>query len=110
VSLTGEFDLDQVSKILSDKTVSGDKQADAKQFDAIKKDLQLKVSPNPVSDVFYLDTNDAVTLNFYDFSGKLVKSGTNSASGISVAGLPKGTYLLEMTSGDKKQTEKLIVK
>jgi hypothetical protein len=110
VSLTGNFDMDRISEILSDKSVTGDKTADAAQFDAIKKQLQLKVSPNPASDVFYLDTDQPVRINLFDATGKIVKSETYTASGVNVAGLPKGIYLLEMTSADKKQTEKLIVK
>jgi hypothetical protein len=110
VLVTGNFDLDRISEILDNRTVTGDKEADDKQFTDLKNALQMKVSPNPATEVFYINTDEAAEVKMYDLSGRLVKQKTYTKAGISVSDLSPATYVVEITTGDKRQTERIIVK
>ena len=110
VWVKGNFDLDQLSEMLTSKSVSGDAQKDEAKLESIKEEMQLKIQPNPTSDVFYLNTSEPSEVTLYDLSGRKVKTEAYTPAGISVVGLKPETYLVEVRSGDKKQTQKLIVK
>jgi hypothetical protein len=76
----------------------------------IKNALELKVSPNPASGKFFINTDKAVDVKMYDLSGRLVKEQTYSSEGISVSDLSPATYIVEITSGDMRQTQKILIK
>ncbi len=110
ISVTGNFNLDQISEMLESKTVTGDKKADEDKFTELKNALKLKVYPNPASDVFYIDTDQPSQVKLYDLSGRLVKELSYTKSGIPVSGLAPATYVVEITTGDKRQTERIVIK
>lgn len=110
VLVNGTFNMDDFSEMLSDKSVTGSKQTDEAKLIEIKDALELKVSPNPATGTFYLNTDKAVGVKIYDLSGRLVKEQTYSSAGVSTAGLTPATYVVEITSGDLKQTQKVIIK
>lgn len=81
--------------------------------------LTLKIYPNPTKDygtlVFDLEGNNSnVKIDFYNISGRLVKSIKASAStgkneiGFSTSGMPQGTYIVRLKSGDFVQSTKFI--
>lgn len=110
VSVKGNFDLDQLAEMLNSKSVSGDAKKDEAKLESIKEEMELKIQPNPTSDIFYLNTSEPSEVTLYDLSGRKVKNEVYTPAGISVAGLKPETYLVEVRSGDKKQTQKIIVK
>lgn len=110
VLVTGNFNMDDFSEMLSGKTVTGDKKTDDAKLAEIKNALELKVSPNPANGVFYINTDKAAEVKLYDLSGRMVKQQTYTAAGISVTDLAPATYIVEITSGDRKQTQKIIIK
>lgn len=110
LSIKGNFDLEKLAEMIETKSVSGNPKADEKQLESIKDELQLKVHPNPTGDVFFINTDKPSQVKLYDLTGRLVKTENYSASGISVEGLKPETYVVEITTGDKKQTQKIVVK
>lgn len=76
-------------------------------------DNSISIYPNPTSDLLYFSspTGNAVEKAvLYDISGRVVKEfSTVSNSKISVAGLAKGVYVMQMFSGSATQTAKVVV-
>ncbi len=72
---------------------------------------QLEVYPNPVSDVLYLKNLPSETAYYSIFNvlGQEVTSGTTNGN-ISVAGLQKGVYFLQVKSEGILETTKFVVK
>lgn len=76
----------------------------------ISKQIQFSLYPNPVSsDVVYVSgvagTKKAV---LHDLMGRVVLKA-KIKNQLNIAGVKKGVYLLELSSGNKKATKKLIV-
>lgn len=72
----------------------------------------IKVYPNPVSDVLYFDTksnNYVQKVTIFDFLGRKVTDQTNITDAISVSHLQKGSYLIKIVTDKGVQTEKIIV-
>jgi hypothetical protein len=106
ISIVGNFDLEKLSEIMQSKE---EPKVDAK-MEQVASDFIIKVQPNPVSDAFYLNTDEPAQVTLYDLSGRVVKKETYSPAGISVVGLKPETYIAEIIIGDRKQTQKIIVK
>ena len=71
----------------------------------------LEVYPNPVSDLLYLKELPCETVDYaiFDVSGRMVAVG-NSNGSISVSGLEKGLYLLQIKGEKQSATAKFVVK
>ena len=71
----------------------------------------LEVYPNPVSDLLYLKELPSETVEYaiFDVSGRMVSAGTSNGT-ISVAGLEKGIYLLQIKGEKLLKTAKFMVK
>jgi hypothetical protein len=73
----------------------------------------ISIYPNPTSDMLYFSTTNGTAVEkatLYDISGRVVKEfSTVSNSQISVAGLTKGVYVIQMVSGSASQTAKVVV-
>ena len=71
----------------------------------------LEVYPNPVSDLLYLKNLPSETVDYaiFDVSGRMVTAGTSNGT-ISVAGLEKGLYLLQIKGEKQSATAKFVVK
>ena len=71
----------------------------------------LEVYPNPVSDLLYLKELPCETVDYaiFDVSGRMVSAGTSNGS-ISVAGLEKGLYVLQIKGEKQVSTAKFVVK
>ena len=110
VLVTGNFNLEDFSDMISDKTLTGDKKTDDKKFAEIKDALELKVSPNPATGTFYINTDKDVEVRMYDLSGRMVRQQTYTNAGIEVSDLAPATYVVEITSGDMRQTQKILIK
>ena len=110
ILVTGNFNLDDFSDMISDKTLTGDKKTDDKKFADIKDALELKVSPNPATGTFYINTDKVVDVKMYDLSGRMVRQQTYTNAGIEVSDLAPATYVVEITSGDMRQTQKILIK
>lgn len=72
---------------------------------------QLEVYPNPVSDVLYLKNlpSETVQYSIFNVLGQEVTTGSSSGS-ISVAGLKKGVYFLQIKGEGLLETAKFVVK
>ena len=62
---------------------------------------QIKISPNPVSDFLAIETDisDIEKIQIFDVNGQLVK--TTSKLNIDISDLKKGSYIVEIQSGEK---------
>lgn len=71
----------------------------------------LEVYPNPVSDLLYLKELPSETVEYaiFDVSGRMVSAGTSDGS-ISVSGLEKGLYVLQIKGEKQVSTAKFVVK
>lgn len=74
---------------------------------------QLKFYPNPVKDVLFVQLPAATqkaTINILSIDGKLMQriSSTQLTTRISIAALPKGTYLLQVVNGSNTTSQKFI--
>jgi hypothetical protein len=110
VIVKGLFDLDELTE-LTDKVLpkATDSKIDAKLSD-VKDALVLKVSPNPASGVFYVNATAPAEVKLYDASGRLVKSQQYTSEGVSTTGIAPGTYVVEITTEGRRQTERIIIK
>ncbi len=75
---------------------------------------KVAVYPNPVSDVFNIklaDSFNAATakITITDITGKTVKTFATEET-YNIADLPKGVYIIKVTDGENKYTQKLIKK
>ena len=72
---------------------------------------QLEVYPNPVSDVLYLKNlpSETVQYSIFNVLGQEVTAGSTNGS-ISVAGLKKGVYFLQIKGEGLLETAKFVVK
>jgi hypothetical protein len=71
----------------------------------------LEVYPNPVSDLLHIKELPCEVVDYaiFDVSGRMVAAGTSNGS-ISVAGLQKGIYLLQIKGEKLLKTAKFMVK
>ena len=72
---------------------------------------QLEVYPNPASDMLYLKNlpSETVQYSIFNVLGQEVTAGSTNGS-ISVAGLKKGVYFLQIKGENYHKTVKFIVK
>ena len=75
------------------------------------KQQPLEVYPNPVSDVLYMKNLpcEMVEYSIFNLMGQEVSSGSSSGT-ISVAGLEKGIYFLQVKGEGICETAKFVVK
>ena len=71
----------------------------------------LEVYPNPVSDVLYIKNLPCETVNYsvFDVLGQKVSAGSSNGT-VSVEGLEKGFYVLQVKGDEFLETAKFIVK
>jgi len=110
VIVKGLFDLDELSE-LTEKVLpkATDSKVEAKLSD-VTDALVLKVSPNPASGVFYINAKTPTEVKLYDATGRLVKSQTYTSEGVSTSGITPGTYVVEINTDGRRQTQQLIIK
>ncbi|MFR9164980.1 MAG: choice-of-anchor J domain-containing protein [Dysgonomonas sp.] len=72
-------------------------------------DNAIKVYPNPVTSVLYIDAEQVGKVSLTDIAGKEVFAGENTTE-INVANLPSGIYLLKVYSDNNIYTTKVIKK
>lgn len=71
----------------------------------------LKLYPNPVKDILYIETTGEVTaLRIYNAAGTLVKSFTAIDGSVDVSNLPVGVYLINVETATNSYTSKLVKK
>ena len=71
-----------------------------------------KIHPNPASDNFSIitpNTNTIDQVNIYNINGALIKKMNSDFEKINISNLNQGIYLVEIISGYKKVTKRLIV-
>ncbi len=79
-------------------------------------DINISISPNPVSDLLILDLSNMrdkyISVNIFDVQGKLVKSigrvEVSPKSRIEIADLPKGNYVLKISTSAGITSKKFI--
>ncbi len=81
------------------------------EFGSNIADNTICVYPNPVTDILYLDSPEAILdVCIYSITGKMVLQQTNIGSSVNVNHLPSGTYILKLQRGDESYTHKIIKK
>ncbi|PJJ64681.1 T9SS type A sorting domain-containing protein [Chryseobacterium geocarposphaerae] len=78
-----------------------------------KKPLELKISPNPASDILNISSKEEITdIRIHDISGKLMKiENKSSKNQISIQHLKSGTYFITVQYSDgTNNTSKFIKK
>ena len=68
--------------------------------------------PNPTNGEYvYFSATDTATINIYTVLGKLVSTSvvTKNNNAIHISNLPKGIYLVKISSEKKYSTKKLII-
>ena len=69
----------------------------------------VKMYPNPATNVFYINTNESTEVTLYDTAGRIVIQTTYNNTGISVADLIAGIYIVEITTNRGRSVQRLIV-
>jgi len=71
----------------------------------------IKVYPNPVSDILYFESDNSIIekIVLFDISGRKILE-QNKVNNISVSHLQKGSYILKLYTDKGIQAEKIIVK
>ncbi|MBL7885834.1 MAG: T9SS type A sorting domain-containing protein [Flavobacterium sp.] len=75
--------------------------------DEIAFDSNIQVIPNPSNGVFQIEGVEFETAKVYNLTGQLLYETTQSI--LNVEHLAKGTYLLEISNGEHKKVEKIII-
>jgi hypothetical protein len=74
---------------------------------------KFSVFPNPTADVINVvgfNETQSMAFELYTIEGKRIKSGMLQDAQVRLSELPKGLYLLQLTSGGKTETKKIIKK
>ena len=69
----------------------------------------IKVYPNPTNDYFIIKSNEVLSIQLFDLTGKLIKQDLFPHGKLDVRQLNPGVYVLEISNGDKI-TRKRVVK
>ena len=70
---------------------------------------EVSISPNPVTDILYLDTKDNWTkAEIYNISGRIMRSKSLDGQSIDVSGLESGTYFIRLKDGDSVGLVKFV--
>ena len=73
--------------------------------------LSFKLFPNPASEILNINHSySEVTYNLFSIDGKIIKSGNIENQQINISDLQSGIYLLQLNSGGKTETKKIIKK
>lgn len=72
--------------------------------------IALRVYPNPVSSTLYISSNADFTYSMYNNLGQeIAKGNAQGSQRIDVNEMPKGIYILRITSGSQTKVQKIIV-
>lgn len=70
---------------------------------------EILIYPNPVAETLFLTADEQVLrVDFYDISGKLVKTIQENTTQLDVSDLNPGTYLIDIKTQAKQQTIKFL--
>lgn len=91
--------------------------SDTRQAKIDNSGIVVKLTPNPASDnvsLFIAGISGKADINLINGQGQVVKqwkgvNATNTRTELNISGLAAGTYLLDITAGDKKLAEKLVI-
>lgn len=92
---------------------TGDCASEPPPVTGIPDEAKLILYPNPASDEIFINALQAFeAYQITDFNGRIVGAGNvvPSNGSISLSGIPKGGYLIKLSSNETEQTFKLIVK
>lgn len=79
--------------------------------DGKSTETSIKIYPNPVTDVLYLESDEDVkTATLFDISGRTMKTNSGNVKQINVGDLPEGFYYLKATTQSGKQSTHKIKK
>ena len=88
---------------------------DINQF--VTKDVDVKIYPNPVNTIMYVELSNAETLGgivrCFDMAGQLVSEDNfadDNRLSIDMSGVPQGAYLVKIISGDGVVVNRKIMK
>jgi hypothetical protein len=102
--------------IFTDGSSSGTETATNNTFtsmDEVSGDLVVDIFPNPGAGRFVIQTNGNGFISIYDALGKQVKQvnlqRNTSEYDVDLSGLPKGIYIVNLTSGNKVVSKKLFL-
>lgn len=97
---SGGFDLNGVG-VINQKTA-----LDNKDFNIDS----VVLSPNPASDIVYLNSNQETIITIFDITGKVIKKMPKANyNEIIVSDIIPGTYLFELNIHEKKIVKKIII-
>jgi hypothetical protein len=70
------------------------------------------IYPNPASDLLYINglNNESATVTIFDVSGKIVINQSLTNNTIDVSSLPKGIYILRVTTVESVHTSRFVKK
>ncbi|WP_116790408.1 T9SS type A sorting domain-containing protein [Flavobacterium psychrotrophum] len=84
--------------------------ADSSLSIPVQQGNQLAVYPNPASGQFFVTTDAAAEVAVYDLTGKEVLKAKYAATGVNIANLSQGMYMVKISDGKQTTMKKLIVK
>jgi hypothetical protein len=106
------FDMDEEGPVLhvwfSGSGGTGNKAIESTNFSTL-------IYPNPTEGRLYVEnsSSDKLSYKIYSISGRLVGSRqniTDSRADVDLSTLTKGMYLISITTGEKTETHKVILK
>lgn len=80
-------------------------------FPVSTKDIptDIRIYPNPVQNVLYIDTNESWTkAEIFDISGRILRSISLYNQSVDVSGLESGTYFMRLKDGEKVRIVKFV--
>lgn len=70
---------------------------------------QFSIYPNPVKDVLFIKSKEKIVkAEIYDVAGRILNSASVTDNSINVSELPKGNYIIKLSTKDKAVTQKFI--
>jgi hypothetical protein len=70
--------------------------------------IGLRISPNPVSDILSLNSNQPFNFFIVDLSGKILIKGQTEENSINVSSLDQGVYFLKLVNDQQENVFKFI--
>ena len=76
---------------------------------SLDEDAGVKIIPNPANDFIRITATKKIDkIALFDLLGKEMTTQTQNLNEVNIGNLANGIYLVEITSGEKKQYKKLV--
>ncbi len=74
-----------------------------------KKDMEIKIYPNPASDIIHIEAPDNFSFRLYSLTGTCVIENKKGNKTMDISQFPSGLYFIQGTDGTDNFTRKIVI-